>query len=195
MIAYTTDAILQKYNIENYTPKGTQKFITFMRMRGVELELAEAARGRAKSTYYILSDELSNPDEIWKPHPIYSDWYFSNLGNVKNIKTNKYYGKGIKTAEGYYSIPVNENTRLKVHRGVMMAFNPIDMADQYVVDHINGQRGDNQLQNLRWVWQTDNAKFANVNNTSVKELVGQLIQQRGYENTIEFLKTGLQPKA
>lgn len=184
---YTSTAILQKYNIENYVMKGTERFIQFMRQRGVELELVEPACGRRKSTFKILSEITTNENEEWKECPLFPSWEFSNLGNVRNSKTKKFYGKGQKTSEGYYSIAINERTRLKVHRGVMLTFSPIDCPENFVVDHINGQRGDNRLENLRWVWQSENANFADTNNTQLKTLLAQLVQKYGYQQAQEKL--------
>ena len=180
---YTSDAIMQKYGIQDYTCKGTDKFIQYMRQRGVELELVEPAKGRRKSSYRILSEVLDDPQEEWRECPQFPTWYFSNLGNVKNSETQKYYGKGQKTSDGYYSIAISENIRLKVHRGVMMSFYPIENYQSFVVDHINGKRNDNRLENLRWVWQTENAQFSDQNNTQMKEIIAQLVQKYGYEET------------
>ena len=180
---YTTTAILQKYNITDYKPKGVEKFIQFMRQRGVELELVETAHGRAQSTYRIISEIKENPNEIWKPHPKYPDWEFSNLGQVRNNKTKKHYGYGQKASDGYYNIAINNDIRMKVHRGVMMSFNPIDKPENFVVDHINGIRNDNRLENLRWVWQKENSQYGDINNTQIKEIIPQLIQKYGYEET------------
>ena len=68
---YTSTAILQMFNIENYTMKGTEKFIQYMRQRGVELELVTRGVGRAKSTFKILSKIEEDPNEIWKECPQY----------------------------------------------------------------------------------------------------------------------------
>lgn len=186
---FTSTAILQMYNIDNYQMKGTQKFIQFMRQRGVELELVEPACGRRKSTFKIISTIPINPDEIWKECPNYPNWEFSNFGNVRNSQTKKYYGKGQKASDGYYSIAINETTRLKVHRGVLMTFYPIEHYQNFVVDHINGQRGDNRLDNLRWVYQTENAQFSDQNNTEMREIIAQLVQKQGYEVTKQQLLT------
>ena len=74
-----------------------------------------------------------------------------------------------------------------MHRGVLESFNPIENSQQYVVDHINGKRNDNRLENLRWVFQSENAKFADEYNTELKVLVAQLIQKHGYNKTKEEL--------
>lgn len=180
---YTSEAILQKYNIENYKMNGTEKFITFMKQRGVELELIEKSRGRAKSTYRILSQIEEKENEIWKECPQYPNWEFSNFGEVRNSVTKKHYGKGQKTNGGYYSIAIDNDTRLKVHRGVMMSFNPIEHPENFVVDHINGKRDDNRIENLRWVFQTENAQFSDENNTQMKEIIAKLVQKYGYDET------------
>lgn len=160
--------------------KGVERFITFMKQRGVDLELVERGQGRAKSTYKILSEIEENPDEIWKECPQYPHWEFSNFGQVRNNLTKKHYGKGQKASDGYYSIAIDNNTRLKVHRGVMMSFSPIERPQNFVVDHINGKRGDNRLENLRWVFQTENAQFSDKNNTEIKEIIAKLVQKYGY---------------
>ena len=180
---YTSEAILQKYGIEDYQMKGVEKFITFMKQRGVEIELVARAKGRAKSTYRILSEVEENPSEVWKECPQYPNWEFSNFGQVRNKMTKKHYGRGQKASDGYYSIAIDNNTRLKVHRGVMMSFLPIENPSNFVVDHINGKRGDNRLENLRWVFQTENAQFADENNVRIKEIIANLVQKYGYEET------------
>lgn len=180
---FTSDAILQKYGIEDYTMKGTQRFIDYMRQRGVELELVEPACGRRKSTFRILSELQNDENEIWKECPQYPNWEFSNLGQVRNKETKKFYGKGQKKAEGYYSIAIDSNTRLPVHRGVMMSFCPIEKPENFVVDHINGMRNDNRVENLRWAWQRENAEYGDQNNMALRTLLADLIQAYGYEET------------
>ena len=191
---YTSTAILQKYGIEDYTMKGTAKFIQYMRQRGIELELVSKGVGRAKSTFKILSQIEEDPTEIWKECPQYPTWEFSNKGHVRNSKTKKYYGKGQKASDGYYSVAIDNHTRVKVHRGVMMSFNPIERYQNFVVDHIDGNRGNNNIDNLRWVFQRENAQFSDENNTQMKEIIAKLVQKYGYDNTKMKLLTLLNEK-
>lgn len=190
---YTSEAILQMYNIEGYTMKGVERFIQYMGQRGVELELVKRGVGKAKSTFRILSAVEEDPTEEWRECPQYPTWEFSNHGHVRNSKTKKYYGKGQKASNGYYSIAMTNDLRVKVHRGVMMSFSPIEKPENFVVDHIDGNRGNNNLSNLRWVFQKENARYSNENNTQMKEIIAALVQNYGYDKTIELLNT-LLPK-
>ena len=75
----------------------------------------------------------------------------------------------------------------------MMSFSPIEKPENFVVDHIDGNRGNNDLSNLRWVFQKENAHYSDENNTQMKEIIATLVQNYGYFETIELLKT-LLPK-
>ena len=72
---------------------------------------------------------------------------------------------------------------------VMLTFNPIENAEMFAVDHINGKRQDNRLVNLRWVLQSENMQFCDENNTEIKEIIAKLVQKYGYEETKTKLLT------
>ena len=71
----------------------------------------------------------------------------------------------------------------------MLTFHPIENAENYVVDHINGIKNDNRVENLRWVFQSENMVFCDENNTELKELLAKLIQKYGYEDTKNQLES------
>ena len=88
--------------------------------------------------------------ENWKVIPDYPKYYVSNLGRVKRTTvlkpfcTNKY--------ERVTLYDVNNKRRHKrIHILVLSTFRPNPKPDFYnQVDHINRNRRDNRLINLRW---------------------------------------------
>jgi hypothetical protein len=100
--------------------------------------------------------------ELWKDVPGYEGIYMvSDIGNVKSLKYNKErllsFGK---TEKGYlFCILRKENKRknIKVHQLVAMAFfNHTPCGMKKVVDHINNDKTDNRLVNIRLVSSRDN---------------------------------------
>lgn len=102
--------------------------------------------------------------EIWK-RLIYDgvdlgDFYeISNLGNVRNAKRKKLL-KTRKTSKGYLQCAVTLGGKknfktFKVHKAVAETFVPKDKGNNKLVTHINGNREDNRVENLKWVSQSE----------------------------------------
>jgi hypothetical protein len=98
--------------------------------------------------------------EIWKNVPIEDcDYEVSNKGNIRNRRH-----KIIKSYNscGYRQILLyinDEQKHIQVHRLVAMAFisNP---EDKLFVNHIDGDRTNNNFENLEWVTQSENAQHS-----------------------------------
>lgn len=106
---------------------------------------------------------MSENIEIWKPVVGYEGLYkVSNLGKVKAIKWHRgNEEKEIKpytTYKGYLRLRLCKNGKGKqfqIHRLVAEAFIPNPENKPYI-DHINTDRTDNRVENLRWVTNKEN---------------------------------------
>lgn len=101
-------------------------------------------------------------NEIWKTIEDYPNYMISNMGNVKAIKWHRgNKEKEIKpytTYKGYLRLGLCKNGKRKqfqIHRLVAQAFIPNPENKPYI-DHINTDRTDNRVENLRWVTNKEN---------------------------------------
>lgn len=95
----------------------------------------------------------------------------SNLGKVRRTKGQRKYKemKGTKNNKGYIQVGLQNKDgkqfHQSVHRLVLGAFQPLEQPNMYtMVDHINGNKTDNRLENLRW----SNYVLNNMNRTKAK---------------------------
>lgn len=89
-----------------------------------------------------------------------SKYYVDADGNVYGPRKNKL--KLQKTSKGYLTVKVSVNrkiTRKPAHRLVAMTFIP-NPEDKPMVNHINGDKGDNRVVNLEWVTAKENSQHA-----------------------------------
>lgn len=96
--------------------------------------------------------------EIWKQYKD-SNYEVSNMGQVRNIKTQKIEKPNKKDNREHSYLMVNlykegKFERKKVHRLVLETF--LGEQPDKEVDHINGIKDDNRLDNLEYVSREEN---------------------------------------
>lgn len=99
------------------------------------------------------------PGQKWRIIPEYPDYAVSDNGKVATLKTCRL--RKFSNHKGYEQCMLRKDGKAFnrfVHRLVASAFLPASEEGQ-VIDHINGIRNDNRVENLRWCSVTDNLHF------------------------------------
>jgi hypothetical protein len=106
-----------------------------------------------------VDDNYDLPDEEWRQVPGSRDGMLvSNRGRVWfKYRPNPYKTFGSKTAEGYYTFSCDSRA-IKVHQAVILAFTGLRPSDDHTVDHIDQNKENNCVENLRWASSSDQAK-------------------------------------
>ena len=137
--------------------------------------------------------EKSNMEEIWKDIPGYEGYYqVSNIGRVKSLERIVHYKPGSKSANphkshivreriltqrvadtGYYVVTLSKGAKRKialVHRLIACSFitnkDPAAMRD---INHKDGCRTNNDIDNLEWCTRSYNVNYGNRNDTVARK--------------------------
>lgn len=100
--------------------------------------------------------------EVWRKHPTI-EALVSNLGRVQRPSGAKTFGSLV--ASGYCTMKI-DGTGFSVHRLVAETWleNPLNKP---MVDHLNGKRSDNRVENLEYVTAAENAQRAEIRRKSL----------------------------
>lgn len=104
---------------------------------------------------------MTNVNEIWVSTYGYEEIYeISNLGNIRK-KTTKRELIGEISKHGYRRVCLTKNkkiTKKTIHRLVLQSF--LGHKEDLVVNHKNGIKTDNRLENLEWCTISENTKHS-----------------------------------
>lgn len=122
--------------------------------------------------------------EIWKDIKGYEGIYqVSNLGRVRSLDlirieldgTKKLYKgkilKGVTQKSGYIAFDLYKHGRRKNIRGHVLVAKSFlsDMSDDFVVNHKDGNKTNNNIENLEWITFKENVRHAFKNRLNVKK--------------------------
>lgn len=122
------------------------------------------------------------PGEEWKTLFFDNGYEVSNLGRLRNKKT-KVIAKGTIKKNGYVDVSVN-NQNYRLHRLVLQTWCPNEDYEELTVDHINGNRSDNRLENLRWTTREENTAYMMMHRGELNKEITRLLSKYSYEQVL-----------
>lgn len=140
----------------------------------IDMPKFDEIKERVKSSSPEFAPNGAKSEEVWKPVIGFEGLYeVSSLGRVKSLiaakngkKNTRISNKILKPGQdsyGYCRVRLTghdgELHQWMVHRLVMIAFVG-EVKDKPQVNHINGIKTDNRLENLEWVTQSENVLHA-----------------------------------
>lgn len=101
-------------------------------------------------------------EEIWKPTYLTDKYEISNLGKVRTVKTGII--RKVHTGNRGYNTVVlkfdKKQYNVNIHRLVMEAFKPEEKFKDSFINHIDGNKLNNSLDNLEWCTHKENMAHA-----------------------------------
>ena len=120
-------------------------------------------------------------EEQYKTIEDNQDYEISNLGNVRNKKTNKILTHTLTTT-GYYEVKLN-GKHYKIHKLIALYFidNP---CNKKCIDHIDRNKLNNDITNLRWCSSSENCKNKTKKDGCSSKYTGVAKYRNKYESYI-----------
>ena len=129
--------------------------------------------------------------EIWKQY--IGNYYISNIGRLKNNKTNCIL-KVRPNHEGYLFTVIRYNNKKKaiiIHRAVAEMF-IINIYNKNEVNHKDGNKLNNNMNNLEWVTNKENIQHA-IDNNLLDNKREKNPSSKLLEKDIEFIRNNYIP--
>ena len=117
----------------------------------------------------------------WKKIKQNENYSINENGEIRNDKTNKILSQTLNSGNGYMCIDLycgNKRTKYCVHRLLAEAFLP-NPESKPCIDHIDGNRQNNALENLRWAtYSENNSRFGTIGVNSHAVIVKRYEEKR-----------------
>ena len=150
----------------------------------------------SKNIYFMVKKgqildkyNISNlPGEKWITCYCNDKCEVSNKGRVRHKISHKLYKQYIDDSRGGYLLVQIEGKRYRVHRLVKLSFSPVENFENLVVDHIDGNRQNNNLDNLRYATQPENTFAMLVNRDKIQMAITEKLKNGwSYNEILEII--------
>ena len=117
--------------------------------------------------------------EEFKKIDDYDNYEVSNFGNVRNTNTNRIL-KQCKNNRGYLYVSLSKNgigKKFSIHNLIALHFipNPENLRE---IDHINQDKANNSISNLRWISPSNNCRNRPKKQNSSSKYMGVCFDKR-----------------
>lgn len=177
------------------------KFVTAMAKKGIFIERDSKFLDKANFTITIGEPKQIDSKavstrkyqtnliqkEVWKTSCLGEDLEVSTEGRYRWVKEPNNFYKGGLSGEGYLRLTY-EGKQYLIHRIILQTFKPIENWEDFTIDHKNGIRSDNRLENLEWVSNEENIMRMMLNRKELNQELTRIIQKKGYKKTLQLLK-------
>lgn len=127
------------------------------------------------------------PDEIWVTTYINPDYEVSNRMRVR-VKETKALRAITPDGKGYYKVSIGGKSYY-LHRIVKLSFDPVEDPTKVQIDHIDGNRQNANLENLRYLTTKENTHEMLRNRDKIQMCITEkLAHGYSYNEILEIIK-------
>ena len=138
-------------------------------------------------TKKVIYDNNNLPNEQWVDCYLTNEYEVSNMGRIRDKKSHRIYQGFTDTKKGYQQISIKDKTYF-AHRVILQSWLPKENLSEWTVEHKNGIRSDNRLENLEWKTIEDNVQQMIFMRGEMNKELTRIIQKFGYDKTLQILQ-------